>query len=806
MNNYPLIKFVILFIAGIILQSFLNLSLLSLIIFLSISLLVYIIIRFTNLKERYSLKIIALVIVIVLFGSGYYSIYNQNQPAYSFDEEKYSNANITGTIENIGRKREGRLNIYIISDSIYVKNKFYTQKYNLLCSIYDENKNIDSVYNILKVGNKISIIGSLQKPRGERNPGEFDYSKYLLNKGIVAIASVYGADKVLIRTNDVIVYKNLIYEIRKKIDEKIAALNNKTTSALLRGLLLGDRSMIDNQIDDYFINAGVVHVLCVAGLHVGYIVLIFLVIFSRFNVYTRYFLTLTGLLFYLIITGADLPVFRSTIMAIALMSAPVTGRDYNSLNSLSLAAIILLFINPSEIFNPSFQLSFSAILSLIIIYPPFKRFIDSLNIKPKVLNWFIMFCMTTTAIQLGTMPFTLTYFHRLSITAFAANLIVIPVTGSVVALGILTIVFGMLSSWMGMLLGSANELTIYLMYQCVQLLGNKKYAVISFNQFSYFDAIIFYASLTAVFFILKKFLSLPAKIIGVSLSIILMVLLMQIDNYDLMPKNLLSVMAVDVGQGDALLIKFPDGKTALVDAGNATPYFDNGERVIMPLLSRLNIGKVDYGFISHVDADHYKGFLSLIKEGKINFIYKPRLDTTLVKDIELENFLRKMKVPFKYYSPEIITIDNARIYVLNDTANSYFSQQNSNDQSGMMKLVYNNCSFLFTGDAGINIEKNYIQTYGRFLKSDVLKAGHHGSKNSSSEDFLKTVKPEYALISAGIGNRFRHPNKIIVDRMTSMNINILRTDKQCGLLIRSNGYKITPINWKEKESAFNFYN
>jgi competence protein ComEC len=803
-NNYPLIKFAISFIAGIILQSIIQFSLSTLVILFSIFLLILITIHFTVSKDIHIIKIVFVICTAVLFGSLYYSVFTQNQPAYPFEDEKYSTTSITGTVEKIDLKREGRLNIYISSDSIYAKNKFYNEKFNLLCSIYDGNKNIDSLYNILKVGNKISIIGSLQRPRDERNPGEFDYSKYLLNKGIVGISAVYGTDKVLIKTSEVIIYKNLIFEIRKKIDEKIASLHNKTTSALLRGLLLADRSMIDNQINDYFINAGVVHVLSVSGLHVGYIVLIFLVIFNRFNVYTRYLLTFAGLLFYLIITGADSPVFRSTIMAIALMSAPVTGRDYNSLNSLSLAAILLLFINPLELFNPGFQLSFSAILSLIIIYPPLKRFIDSLHIRPKALNWFIIFCMTSITAQLGTLPFTLTYFHRLSISALIANLIVIPVSGAIVALGILTIAVGTLSGWMGALLGSANELTTYLMYYCVQFLGNKKFAFISFNQFSYVDAIIFYSALIAVFLILKKFLSPLAKLTGVSLTIILMVLLMQIDNYDLMPQNLLSVMAVDVGQGDATLIKFPGGKTALVDAGNATPYFDNGERVILPLLNRLNIDKIDYAFISHADADHYKGFISLIKEGLINLVYKPKLDTALEKDIELENFLRKMKVPFKYYSPEIISIDNARIYVLNDTANSYFSHQNSNDQSGMIKLVYNNCSFLFTGDAGTGIEKYYLNTYGRFLKSDVLKAGHHGSKNSSSAEFLEAVNPGYVLISAGIGNRFRHPNKIIVDRMTSMNINILRTDKQCGLLIRSDGYKVTPINWKEKETAFNF--
>ena len=222
------------------------------------------------------------------------------------------------------------------------------------------------------------------------------------------------------------------------------------------------------------------------------------------------------------------------------------------------------------------------------------------------------------------------------------------------------------------------------------------------------------------------------------------------------------------------------------------------------MLNKLGIEKIDYGFISHVDSDHYRGFISLIEDNRISFIYKPKLDSTLVKDIELEKYLREKKVPYKYFSKEIIPVGNSRIYVLNDTTKSYFAQQSFNDKSGMLKLVYGKCSFLFTGDAGINIEKEYVNQYGLFMKSDLLKAGHHGSKNSSSREFLKAVQPNYALISAGIGNKFHHPNKIVVDKLNEMRINVFRTDKEGAILLQSDGRTISKINWKNKETVFNF--
>ncbi|MCX6168064.1 MAG: DNA internalization-related competence protein ComEC/Rec2 [Ignavibacteriales bacterium] len=804
MNNYPLIRFVIIFIVGIIAQSILHLPI-SIIIILFTLLLGFTISLLIIKKEKLEfVKSILLYSSILLFGTVYLGLFNQTEVRYPFPEPKYSNAKIDGTINRLELKRDGRINLYLISSSVKIKEKIYVEKYNLLCSIYDDNKKTEKLFNGFSVGNKISIKGTVQQPRSERNPGEFDYEKYLNSKGIVAIVNVYNTDSVKSISKEMSVVKNLIFQIRKTVDEQISILHNKTTSALLRGLILADRSLIDYQVNDYFINAGVVHVLSVSGLHVGYIVLIFLVLFNRFNIYTRYLLTFVGLLFYLIITGADAPVFRSTLMALVLLAAPLTGRDYNSLNSLSFSALIILLISPNELFNPSFQLSFSAILSLIIIYPPLKKFIDNLHIKPKALNWIVIFCMTSIAAQLGTLPFTLTYFHRLSVSALLANFVVIPVSGAIVALGILSIVIGSVSHWIGSVFASANELMTYFTYWFVQLLGKKEYSYITINQFSVYDAVIFYLILTQIFYILKKFVTSSAKIIAVFASITLMVLLMRFDNYDLMPKNTLSVMAIDVGQGDAFLIKFPNMKTALIDAGDRTEYFDNGSRVILPLLDKLEIDTLDYAFISHVDSDHYRGMEAIVKEHRIKMIYKPKIDSSSASDLEFEKLLRTQNYKPYYYSKKIISIGNSRIYVLNDTINNYFESQNSNDRSGMFKLVAGRTSFLLTGDASVTAEANYLNTYKSFLRSNVLKIGHHGSKSSSSDEFIKNVKPEIAIISAGIANKFRHPSKVVLEKLTANDIRIYRTDKNGALLFQSDGRSITPINWKQMKAGFNY--
>jgi competence protein ComEC len=331
----------------------------------------------------------------------------------------------------------------------------------------------------------------------------------------------------------------------------------------------------------------------------------------------------------------------------------------------------------------------------------------------------------------------------------------------------------------------------------VNIAGSNKISHLNIFQFSIFDALIFYILIILGFNLYRKLFSLKAKILFIILLSLNFALLIQLDNSKLLPDNKLSIMAIDIGQGDATLIKFPNNQTALVDAGNATKSFDNGEMVIYPLLQRLGIDSIDYGFITHVDADHYRGFLSLFKKGIIKKIYKPVLDTSLNKDLRLDSLIRAEEIPLKYYHNDIIQFGNANLYVLHDSTS--FSELNfsTNDRSGIFKIEYGETSFLLTGDAGFKIEKYLVSKFDDFLNSDVLKVGHHGSKHSTSIKFLETVNPIMSFISAGVINRFNHPTPEVISRLAAKDIEIHRTDLNGAIIYRSDGKKIEFINWRE---------
>ncbi|MCH6575742.1 MAG: DNA internalization-related competence protein ComEC/Rec2, partial [Bacteroidetes bacterium] len=442
------------------------------------------------------------------------------------------------------------------------------------------------------------------------------------------------------------------------------------------------------------------------------------------------------------------------------------------------------------------QLSFSAVIAIGVIYPIISRALNRLQIQSKFIRYVLLFMAVSFAAQIGTLPFTLFYFGKLSVIALAANLIVIPVIGIILSLSVVTLIIGSIFPPIALYYAAANDLITLLMLKLISHTGELSFSHFTIIGYSIYDSVVFYFFISSFIYFVGRFKTKLAIVILLLLTISNVILFSFLDDEELLPENQLSVLMVDVGQGDSFIIKFPNNKTALIDAGEATFYFDYGERVILPLLNYLGIEKIDYGFVSHLDLDHYGGFVALILEDRIGEIYKPALDTSSKKDLRFENFLRNKKIPFTYYDKQSLEISNCKIYILNDKEESEFYNLSSNNRSGILKIVYGSTSFLFTGDAEKRVENILINNYQFFLNVDVLKVGHHGSKTSTSRKFLGYVTPQISLISAGINNRFKHPAKEIIKRLTGAGTKIFRSDKEGAVLMVSDGKQIFVKNWK----------
>ncbi len=797
MKRFPLINFVLLFCAGILAEYYFKfLTDFSFYIIPALFLLAVVIYFVKKFPFRLLLLNISIFILVFIIGALHLKLDADSVVSYPFKQARVKNVNVFGEVVTVKLPQSKKIAFTLSVDSIKNETGSSSIKFNLLCNLKDlSNRKQNDFLEKLKVGNRIKISGNIFKPRNRRNPGEFDYEDYLNRIGTSATLS-FGKKDSLTLLEDSPNFGNIIFNARLEIDEIFKELNNADASAFLKGILLADRGEIDFETREKFVNAGVVHILAVSGLHVGFIVLIFIIITSRFNIYIRSGITIIGLLMFLLITNSPASVFRATVMGITLIITFLANRKFNSYNALAIAALIILVIDPSEMFNPGFQLSFSAVLSIVAIYPILSRGIYRLKIKQNWLNKLLLFCSVSLAAQIGTLPFTILYFNKLSIIALFANLIVIPLVALIVSTGIVTLIFYPISVWVADAYAAVNDYLISALHQFVDWTGSSSFSHLSIYQFSVIDALIFYVIVIAGFVLYKKLETVKSKIIFVILIILNFAVLIQIDNRDLLPEGKLSIVAIDIGQGDATLIKFPNNQTALIDAGNATQSFDNGEMIIYPLLSRFGIDSIDYAFITHVDADHYRGFLSLFKKGIIKKLYKPVLEPDLKKDFRLDSLIRAAEIPLSYYHNNILEFNNVKFYVLNDSVASKKLNLSTNDNSGIFKIVFGETSFLLTGDAGVKIEKHLVEKYKTFLRSDLLKVGHHGSKHSTSVEFLETVNPEYGLISAGVINKFNHPTPEVLERLRSKNIKIQRTDLSGAVIYQSDGSSIEIIDWR----------
>lgn len=796
MKDYPLIKYTILFVTGILISPLIMFDpVILLIIVFVCSILLFLLILY--LKDSLSwLKTLIAGIIIISSSSFITQIRTEpfDSPLLKYYKEK--NVTVHGKIETIELVRDYEIVFTLLTDSIIIANQTHQRKEKLLCKFRGDSLHRQNFYKTILPGNSLYVEGIFLKGRERRNPGEFDYNSYLNSKGIPGILICNEGDSINIVSTGYDIFGSLIFAARKSIDSRLHELFEPETAGLLRGLLLADRSEIDFELKTQFINSGVIHVLAVSGLHVGYILLIFLFMFGRFNIYLRTLLMSIGLLSFMFITGVPPSVFRATVMALVIMLAFLSNRSTNIINSISLAALIILLFDPKEIYNPGFQLSFSAVLSIAIIFPIIEKEVNRLKITNSIIRGIILFIGVSLSAQIGTLPFTLAYFGKLSVVALFANLIVIPAIGIVIAITFASLFLSLLSLTLASYFTVINDLIVSFLFSVISYTGSMAYSFIWIPDYSFTDAIIFYIIIFLLAYIIKNSIRWQTKLLITILTTANIIYLSSIDDKDLLPDNQLSIMMIDVGQGDAILVKFPNNQTALIDAGDVNPFFDNGERIIIPLLRHLGIKKVDYGFISHLDADHYGGFLSLLYYGMITEIFKPLPDSS-DKDIRLERFLTRLNVNVNYYTKEFYELGGSKLYILNDDKDDFYNSLSSNDKSGMMKLVFGDISILFTGDAEKKAEQFYLDKYGHFLDVDVLKVAHHGSKTSSIEPFLEVVTPELSLISAGLKNKFNHPSDEVIDRLSYFGSEIFRTDESGALLFYSNGKKLEHINWRK---------
>lgn len=729
-----------------------------------------------------------------LFLTGVFFLISARYPSEHFDSSHISRFNHLG--------REVEVKGVVIRDPQLIKDKTrfvfevhsirvtqhieYQTRGQLLVTLRDQAR-VPVAY-----GEELILYGQIFAPRNERNPGEFDYAKYLAYQDTYGVMHLREPSQIS-RTGNTDANPILKYFIHP-IKHYVLDLNNLSLSPLsasiLTGLLVGERGEIPSEVLEYFSYSGTIHILSISGLHIVFITALLFGVFSflRLRYELRIYFTLLSLFIYMGVADFIPSVVRAGIMTGVVLLGTLWQVRGNIINSLFVSLIIILFIQPLSLFDIGLQLSFTAVLSIVLIYPRLemlcRRFglfkSGGMSFSEKVLALLLV----SIAAQIGTIPFTAYYFYKIPLIALAANVLIVPLSSFVMGLGFVSAIAGTFSFTIAQWFANVNELSILLMVKIAEWSSKIPLAYVEFYQMNLWSMLLFYL---IIFYMMTWHV---LKIRKYGMIALLVVIVFFIWKPVLDSEQAVEMIFLDVGQGDAAVIRTPHHKTILIDAGDCSENFDQGEKVVAPFLRKIGVDRIDFLIMTHPHDDHVGGVNYLLKQFQVGQVIDPgQFYRSDVYDHILEQ-IAELNIPRHIVrAGEALAIDHdVELYFMHPqeqfVSGITHAPLSTNNASVVFQLRYKGVTALFMGDAEHPSLKE-IGDYSEMLQSDLIKIGHHGSWNGTSPEFLSNVQPKLAVISCGEFNKFNHPSPAVVRDLLKSGVDVFRTDEHGAVIFKA---------------------
>jgi len=663
------------------------------------------------------------------------------------------------------------------------------------------------------VGQRLIGKVRLRPVRNFNNPGGFDYRQYLANNRIWLRGYVQrDADLVpLDKPEKSCVH--LLHQVRLRSRAFLEARLPPEHAGLYRALLLGERFALSTDLREVLYNSGVGHLLAISGLHLGLVAgfafLMFHFVLARTPAVSgrwgaRPGAALAAFFFalaYGLLTGMGLPALRATIMLAVFSVALVIQRERDLLNSLLLAALLILILYPDALFAASFQLSFVGVFTLIRVLPllPAPQILShQLGREGKFRRLgprFYQFVCGSILLSLYTAPVALYHFHRLTPAGIFVNLVAVPLVGFLILpAGLLALVFLILSPFLAGFLLKLGSLGLNLVIFTATQFSSLSWATLWPGTPQAWQVGLAYVVL------LVPFIKAPRRWragIFMAGSLLLLITAWPISGHFGSEQSFLRVTYLDVSQGSSAVVEFP-GKTAmLIDGGGFYgSSFDLGRHVVAPYLWRRRIRSLEAVVLTHPHPDHFKGLIFVVRHFPVKQFWYSKVHVGHRGFFELVNTLARKNVhclgPEELKSPPNMHGVNVRILHPPPDFTSSSGMPTAaelNNLSVVLRLNYKNVSFLFPGD--IEKEAEYrLARLPAFEPVDVLLVPHHGSRTSSSLPLLRRLQPRIAVYSVGFDNRFHLPAHEVRKRYATLGIQTYRTDRDGAITIVTDGHKI----------------
>jgi competence protein ComEC len=703
----------------------------------------------------------------------------------------------------------------------------------------------------MRAGDQVEAIAKASLPHNYGDPGAFDYRAQMAREGVDLTGSLRSLKLIEItgaRDNSP---RYWLARARGVLLARIDDLfgEERAEAAVLRAMLLGDRTFIDTEVAEEFRKTSSFHVLVVAGLHVAALAgfIFWIGRRLRLNVTVSSLLALCALAAYVGIVQDRTPVVRAALMAAAYLLARGLYRRIDILQAVALAALAIVFMRPGELADPSFQLSFLAVGAIATLAMPLlsrtaepariallhvgdvtrdpshaprlvqlrldlrsiaariarsslgqvpDRAARVVAFAPLVAVAFFETFVISCAIQLGLVPLSVAEFHRVALIGPIANIGAVFLTALIVPMGFATLALGAVWRGAGRLLARATGFAT-----SAAVASNRWFAHVGWSSHRVPDApawlvVAFFAALIAAAILLRRgairWASAP-----LAAGLIAAAMIFAHPFAPVLARGRLEVTVLDVGQGDSIFVASPEGKTLLVDGGQFGGFpggegmrekFDVGEEVISRYLWSRGLKRLDAVALTHAHEDHLDGLPAVLENFRVRELwvghdvhsaaYRDLLAIAVARGTRIVHWKQGDELSWGGVHGEVLWPDS------DDEVRTA-----GNNDSLVIRLSEQREAVLLTGDIERPVEERLAHA-GLDLGAEFLKVPHHGSKTSSTEDFLAGVRPEFAAISVGENNPFNHPSAEVLERLSGDGVKTYRTDRDGAITFTTNGSSV----------------
>ena len=698
---------------------------------------------------------------------------------------------------------------------------------------------------VLRYGQRVELDARVRPTHNFNNPGDFDYVNYLARQNIYWTASARANTPLRILPGRCgSRFMSAIYALRTAALDRLEQLyaGKPYETGMMEQCLIGESSKLDKVWTEQYRSTGTYHAMVIAGLHVA-VLAAFLIFLLRICFVPRELANLLAVLaawLYAIVAGGQAPAVRSAAGFTLFMIARLFYREGRILNILAAVAIGFLLVDPEQLFDASFQLSFLSVgfigafaipliertsgplaqgaadlgnpdrslhlesrvaqfrvemqllaeTAQLWLRLPRKLCLAAVAFSTRVLFFFYELTLTSAVIQIGlALPMAI-YFHRVSFSGLSANAVIVPLLAMVIPMGFIAVftnwsVPAWIAGWLLAMSKAAVEWHARLEPNWrvppppVWLAVGISAGLIAAGMLGRLSGRKLWRALRV------------AAAAGLAILLSLMVW------HPFPPtvvQNALEITAIDVGQGDSIFAALPAGELMLVDGGGIASFgkrvktnLNIGEDVVSPYLWSRSIRRLDVVALSHAHADHIGGLPAVLDNFHVRELWTgatpncPEWDGLRRKAAELHVKIVALQQGQRF------DYGGAQFEVLAPTSDYLPAPTPRNNDSLVLRLAYRRRSVILSGDMERQIESELLAA-NLVRHADVLKVAHHGSKTSTTEPFLEAVHPAFAMVSAGVDNLYGHPHADVLERLHQANIEVLRTDRMGAITVRTDGW------------------